>query len=250
MNFSVLRFDEINSTNTEAVRQARLGAAEGICIIATQQTAGRGRQGRSWISPKDAGLYLSILLRPTIESRYLPLITLASAVAVHDVVQGLGLAADIKWPNDVLINDKKVSGILSEAVETDRGLAVIVGIGINVKPDSFPGELSDSATSIESEAGNAVTFFELESALTEQFGKWYENLCGTGGPACIIKEWMRRSTYASGKNVRVTLANETITGVTDGLEQNGALRVRKDDGETVLVQAGDVERIRPQAVTK
>lgn len=246
MNFSVLRFDEIDSTNTEAVRQARLGA-ERLCIIARQQTAGRGRQGRRWTSPKDAGLYLSIVLRPKIEPRYVPLITLASAIAVHDVIEAFGLAADIKWPNDVLINDKKVSGILSEAVETDRGLAVIVGIGINVKPDSFPSDLSHSATSIESETGKAVEFFELESSLLEHFSHWNDILCGTDGPEAVVKEWSGRSSFATSKEVKVTLASETITGVTDGLEQNGALRVRKTDGETIFVQAGDVETLRPAA---
>jgi len=247
MNFSVLRFDTIDSTNTEAARQARLGADEGLCIVSKQQTSGRGRQGRKWTSPKDAGIYLSIVLRPKIETASLPLITLASAIAVHDVVKSLGLQPDIKWPNDVLVNEKKISGILSEAVETDEGLTVIVGIGINVTADSFPPELSNSATSIESETGTADTFFELESSLIEHFGKWYGDICDVVGRESIIKEWIHRSSYANGKEVKVTLASEMVTGVTDGLEPNGALRVRKDDGNIIFVQAGDVERLRPAA---
>jgi birA, biotin-[acetyl-CoA-carboxylase] ligase region len=144
MNFTVRYFDSIDSTNTAALKQARTGADEGLCIVARQQTAGRGRQGRVWTSPPDAGLYLSIVLRPTPEAQQLPLITLASAVAVFDTLGQLDIDADIKWPNDILVDEKKICGILAETTETERGFAVVVGIGINLTSHNFPSELTDT----------------------------------------------------------------------------------------------------------
>lgn len=245
MNFTVHRFDWIDSTNTEALKHARRGAAEGMCVVARQQTAGRGRQGRSWTSPPDAGLYLSIVLRPTLDAKYLPLITLAAAVAVFDTLAQLGVDADIKWPNDILVNEKKICGILAETTETERGFAVVVGIGINLTSHNFPSELTDTAISLESVWGRPVAFSEIEESLLKFFEHWYRCLYEADGASTIISEWASRSTYFHGKQVRVTLTNETITGVTDGLEANGALRVKNDGGELTIVQAGDVERVRP-----
>jgi BirA family biotin operon repressor/biotin-[acetyl-CoA-carboxylase] ligase len=245
MNFSVHRFDLIDSTNTEALKHARRGTDEGTCIIARQQIAGRGRQGRIWTSPRDAGLYLSIVLRPRLDAKYLPLITLAAAVAVFDTLAPLGIEADIKWPNDILVNEKKICGILAETAETERGLAVVVGIGINLTSQNFSRELNDTAASLEGVLSRPVAVSELEGPLQKYFDRWYSRLHEPDGALTIIREWGSRSTYFHGKQVSVTLANEMITGVTDGLEANGALRVKKDDGELTIVQAGDVERVRP-----
>src|SRR5215216_2034234 len=143
MNITVLTYDSLVSTNTEALKQARQGADEGLCIVARQQTAGRGRRGRKWISDKDAGLYFSIVLRPKIETKYLTLITLTAGIAVHDTLQELDLKPDIKWVNDILIDEKKISGILAETTDTNEGLAVIVGIGINLKTSNLPPEIMD-----------------------------------------------------------------------------------------------------------
>src|SRR5437868_14941143 len=124
MNFTILRFDSVDSTNTEALKQAKLGAGEGLCFVARQQTAGRGRHGRTWVSLEDAGLYFSIILRPRLETQYLTLITLMAGVAVHDALAEIGLKPDIKWVNDILVNEKKIGGILAETTETSKGLAV------------------------------------------------------------------------------------------------------------------------------
>ena len=244
MNFTILRFDSIGSTNDEALRQARAGAGEGLCIIAKQQTAGRGRHGRRWISEASSGLYFSAILRPRIDAKDIPLITLMAGVAVHDSLQEFGLAPDIKWVNDLLVGDKKIAGILAEATETPAGLAVVVGIGINVTSGSFSDDLADTATSIVAETNRTVTFSELEHSLTKYLGHFYEILRGADGPTHILDEWRKRSTYFSGKSVRVVLENETFTGVTDGLEANGALRVRTADSGSRIVNAGDVERLR------
>ena len=244
MKLTITRFDQLDSTNTEALKQARLGAEEGHCVVARQQTAGRGRHGRTWISPEGAGLYFSIVLRPKIEPKHLTLITLMAGVAVHDTLAEFGLEPDIKWVNDLLVNEKKIAGILAETTETDTGLAVVVGIGINIKSSNFPPEIAETATSLENESDRTVTFSSLEETLIRSFACLYEMLQRPDGTAEILKEWQRRSSYFSGKEVAVRLANETFTGTTDGLEPSGALRVLKPDGEVVAVTAGEVERLR------
>ena len=247
MNFTILRFDEINSTNTEALNQARRGADEGLCIVARRQTAGRGRHGRTWISEKDAGLYFSIVLRPKIENKFLPLLTLMSAVAVYETLREVySLNPDIKWANDIHINGKKICGILAEMAETQNGLAVIVGIGINLKSTNFPPEIAEIATSIEAETNQEPSPEELLNALTRFFSYFYDTFNSADGAEKIRAEWIKRSSYAFGKKVRVVLENETIFGETRGLEENGALRVKTGD-KIRIVQAGDVENLRTVA---
>lgn len=251
MNINILTYDAIDSTNTEALKQARSGADEGLCIVAREQTAGRGRHGRVWVSESGAGLFFSIVLRPKLEPRFLPLVTLACGVAVHDTLKEFGLSPDIKWVNDVLVNEKKISGILAETTETAKGLAVVVGIGINIRCSNFPPELADSATSIEAaspkangHSGPVPSPEQLSQVLSNYLVYFYDVLGGEDGPPTIIDEWRKRSTYFSGKQVRVTMENATLEGVTDGLQENGALRVRQSDGEIATIQAGDVKKLR------
>lgn len=245
MNFTILRFDSIASTNTEALNQARQGADEGLCVVARRQTAGRGRHGRSWISEADAGLFFSLILRPKIENKFLPLVTLMTAVAVFDSLTELyQLQPDIKWANDVHVGGKKICGILAEMSETKRGLAIVVGVGINLKSSSFSPELKETATSIEAQTGENPNAEELLENLTKQLAVYNEMLAAEDGAEKIRGEWAKRSSYFTGKSIKVTLENEIIYGTSDGLEENGALRVRLDDGETKIVQAGDVERLR------
>ena len=238
MNFNILRFETLDSTNTEAARQARQGAAEGVCVVADEQTGGKGRQGRSWTSNQGAGVYMSLILRPAMAPAQLPLITLAAAVAVYEVLsKGFLIEPDIKWPNDILVSGKKICGILAEAVETPTGLAVILGIGINLQtpPD-------ENSTSINAETSFRTTRDEALQAVLSEFAELYDQLAAS--PASILKMWTERSSYASGLNVRVTLSDGIIEGMTDGLEDSGALRVRLSNGSKKIVHAGDVERIR------
>ena len=148
MNITVLTFDTIDSTNTEALKHARQGADEGLCIVARQQTAGRGRHGRKWVSEKGAGLYFSVVLRPKVETRFLPLITLMAGIAVHQTLRELGLEPDIKWVNDILADEKKIAGILAETTDSTLGRSVVVGIGINIRSANLTPELRETATSI------------------------------------------------------------------------------------------------------
>jgi BirA family biotin operon repressor/biotin-[acetyl-CoA-carboxylase] ligase len=245
MHLTILRFDSIGSTNTEAVGQARRGADEGLCVVARRQSEGRGRHGRVWISPPDAGIYFSIVLRPRLEARFLPLITLMTAVAVHDALEELyRIEADIKWVNDIHVRHKKISGILAETIETPSGAAVVVGIGINLKSGNFPDELNEIATSIEAETGRAPDAEELLVHLTRRLTHFYETLGGPDGPEKIRAEWTRRSSYAAGKNVKIIMPDQIFTGTTRGIEENGALRVELETGVIKIIHAGEIENLR------
>ena len=242
---TILRFDSIDSTNLEAMRQAKAGAPEGLCIIAREQTRGRGRLDRTWQSPKDAGLYFSIILRPKLEMSVWPLIGLMSALAVSDAVaKTCDLKVDIKWPNDICVKDRKLGGILADTVETDTGAAAIVGIGINLKEESLPVELGAQAISLETATGSDVDCNLLLNGLIKTLGQRYDSLQTDGGAEHTIREWCANSSYAFGRRVRVSLNDEAFEGTTRGLEGDGALRVETGDGKLRIVRAGDVTALR------
>ena len=245
----ILRFDSLPSTNVEAAKRAVEGAPEGLCVVAAEQTAGRGRLQRQWISPKGAGLYFSIVLRPQFEQSAWPLLTLMAAVAVHDALRdACSLETDIKWPNDILANEKKLCGILAETVETSMGRAVVVGIGINLTGNSFPPELDGTATSVEIATGQTPELEVVLRTLVSLLVRDYQTLQQPGGPEKIVAECGARSSYANGKRIHVTESNESFAGTTRGLERDGALRVETDDGEIRIVRAGDVAVVRPVSV--
>jgi BirA family transcriptional regulator, biotin operon repressor / biotin---[acetyl-CoA-carboxylase] ligase len=245
---TILRLDSLDSTNLEALRQAKAGAAEGLCITARAQTQGRGRLDRSWQSPADAGLYMSLLLRPTFETSAWPLITLMTAVAARDaLVKTCGISVDIKWPNDLCVNDKKLCGILAETVETTSGGAVVIGVGINLTSEILP-LVPAEATSIESETGVRPKAEQVLDELLKSFAEKYELLNNDPGREHILREWCAHSSYAMGRQVRVSLGEESFEGTTRGLESDGALRVETSDGKTRIVRAGDVTALRPTTV--
>lgn len=241
----VLRFESLPSTNTELARLASEGAAEGVAIVADEQTAGRGRLQRAWSSPKGAGLYFSILLRPTIPSDHWPLITFMAALAVGDALnEAADLQTDIKWPNDLLSGERKICGILAEAIETPNGRAVIVGIGINLTQDAFPGELKNVATSVTQATGREPERENILAALLRALSRWYSLLHEEAGREKIVAAWSSRSSYATGRAVQVANGDEVWQGTTCGVEQDGALRLGMASGEIRLVRAGDVYRVR------
>ena len=174
-----------------------------------------------------------------------------AGVAVHDTLKEFGLSPDIKWVNDVLVNEKKISGILAETTETAKGLAVIVGIGINIRSSNFPPEIIETATSMEDSSMHislgsrtVPSPEQLAQVLTNYLVHFYDVLNTETGTFAIIEEWRSRSTYFAGKPVRIRTESETLEGVTDGLQGNGALRVRTSDGNVTIVQTGDVEQLR------
>ena len=242
---TILRFDSLDSTNLEAMRQAKAGAPQGLCIVAREQTNGRGRLDRSWQSPKDAGLYFSIVLRPTLEVSDWPLITLMAALAVSDaLMKACGLRADIKWPNDLFVNERKLCGILAETVETEVGPAAIVGIGINLQANSLPATVSDLATSVETATGVQPDSARLLQEMLRAIGERYESLQSPQGSEHTIREWCANSSYAVGRQVRVALGDDTFEGTTHGLESDGALRVEVEGQKMRIVRAGDVTALR------
>ena len=246
----ILRFDSLPSTNTEAAKQAMQGADEGLCVVAREQTAGRGRLQRQWVSPAGAGLYFSIVLRPRIDASLWSLIPLMAALAVHDtLMQACEVETDIKWPNDILFAERKLCGILAETIETDSGRAAIVGIGINLRTKAFPFELYE-ATSLEGVTGKAPEAEAVLQSLVCALACRYEILQSSAGAEETIREWSSRSSYANGKTVRVSNGSETFAGLTRGLESDGALRVETDAGEIRVVRAGDVTSIRPELQTR
>jgi BirA family transcriptional regulator, biotin operon repressor / biotin---[acetyl-CoA-carboxylase] ligase len=245
LHIQLLRFDSLPSTNTEALRQAQSGAHEGLCIVAREQTAGRGRQARTWVSPKDAGLYFSIVLHPRLDAQLWPLLTLAAALAVRAALtDACALTPDIKWPNDLLVGERKLCGILAEVCETERGRACVVGIGINLTDAAFPPDLCARATSVAATSGRTPDCEALLSALVRQLGQCYVQLHEPHGPEATINAWCAASSYANGKRVRVETDTEKLEGTTRGLEPDGALRVETDAGEIKLVHAGDVHALR------
>ena len=228
------------------MRQAKRGAPEGLCIVAREQTRGRGRQERVWVSPRDAGLYLSVLLRPQFIVSAWPLITLMAALTVFDTLRdACDLQTDIKWPNDIVVGERKLCGILAETVETEPGLACVLGIGINLTTDAFPPQLNDRATSIAAAAaGKVIETEELLSALLERLPRRYAQLAEIDGAATIIRDWTAASSFADGKRVRVETGSEVFEGMTQGLASDGGLRVATHDGEISVVRAGDVQSLR------
>jgi len=239
---TILHFDSIDSTNLEAMRRAKAGAPEGLCIVAREQTRGRGRLDRSWESPRDAGLYASLILRPKFAMNAWPLITLAAALAVQDaLMKTIALRANIKWPNDLCVNDRKLCGILAETLETSLGPAAVLGIGINLRnTPNVPAE----ATSVESETGRAPEVGSLLAALLKSVAEKYEFLDSAKGCEQVIREWCAHSSYSAGRRVRVSLGDENFEGTTRGLENDGALRVETTGGRIRVVRAGDVTALR------
>ena len=241
---AIVRLESIDSTNLEAMRRARAGAKEGLCIVACEQTTGRGRLDRAWQSPKDAGIYFSVVLRPRLELSKWPLIGLMSALAVSDALaRTCDLHVDIKWPNDVCVNERKLCGILAETVETGEGMAAIVGIGINLKEANFFAELKPIATSVEAATGFVPNGDLILDSLIKTIGERYDLLQSDDGAEHTIREWCANSSYSFDRKVRVTLNNEVFEGTTRGLESDGALRV-ETGGRIRVVRAGDVNALR------
>ena len=244
MKIRVIHLETVGSTNTEALRHARMGAEEGLCIIARAQTAGRGRFDRVWVSEPDAGLYMSLILRPTGSPSTFTLLTLMGGVAVHRTLERLGIEADIKWVNDVLVDEKKICGILAETTDSDIGLAVVVGIGVNLRPGNFHPEIAGTSTSIESVTGQKIAPQDFSRMLLDEITDLYSGFGTVETNSRILSEWRSRSSYADGKRVTVTTADQTLAGVTRGITDTGALLVEGDDGSITTVTAGEIERLR------
>jgi BirA family biotin operon repressor/biotin-[acetyl-CoA-carboxylase] ligase len=232
-------FFKIDSTNSVAMALGEHGESHGTVVIAEEQTAGRGRAGHTWHSEKTNGIYMTVLLRPTISPQQAPLITLLAGLAVRDAIQEqTGLTPDLRWPNDLLFGRKKFCGILTEMnAEQDQIHFVAVGIGINVNHDHIPKELCKIATSLRIETKRAQSRIEIVARLLWHLDSYYNRFV-TEGPEAIVTRFSEVSSFARGKRVRIETATETYTGTTAGLEPSGLLRVKREDGRTLPVIAG------------
>jgi BirA family biotin operon repressor/biotin-[acetyl-CoA-carboxylase] ligase len=233
-------FETLNSTNDLAKELAAQGAPEGAVVVAEAQTGGRGRLGREWDSPPGAGLYVSLVLRPMLPPMELPQITLTTAVAVVRAVRRVaGLAPGIKWPNDLLLNGKKLGGILTEMeTESDRIRHVVVGLGLNVNNPGFPFELAATATSLTLEAGRTFSRVHLLQAWLEEFEELYSRFLNQGFPE-ILEEW-KDSAVTLGKMVTVRQGPREISGQATDVAPDGALLLRIANGEMVRVTSGEI----------
>ena len=242
---SIVHFFRTDSTNTVALQLAARGAAHGTVVVAEEQTAGRGRLGRAWYSEKSSGIYTSIILRPPLSPSAAPVLTLMAGLAAQSALSSTtGLAVDIRWPNDLLVNGKKVCGILTEMqAELDRLHAVVLGIGINVNHSQMPRGLKEIATSLRIEAQKTWSRVHLFTALLKELERYYHVLLKQGS-AAIAQRWEAVSSFASGKRVRVISAAGEGLATTAGLEPSGALRVRLEDGREESLVAGEILEVK------
>jgi BirA family biotin operon repressor/biotin-[acetyl-CoA-carboxylase] ligase len=224
-----------DSTNDEIRRNLTL--PEGAVFIADQQTHGRGRQGRSWHSETGTGLYLSILLKPNLSAEKLALITLMAGVATISAIQKQisSVPLKLKWPNDILLNGKKLAGILCEYVP---GTAVIVGIGINLNQTCFPEDIKNIATSLKLEIGTTVNRTNLVISLLETLDSNYEEFLQEKRSS-LIKKWTNR-TDMFGKTTTVHQKGKSLTGTAMGLDPKGRLILKTLDGKKHTLSSGEL----------
>ncbi|WP_225999106.1 biotin--[acetyl-CoA-carboxylase] ligase [Paenibacillus sp. BJ-4] len=240
----IVILDSTVSTQQDAMRLAEEGAPEGTVVLAEEQTAGRGRLGRRWFSPRGKGVWMSIVLRPTQPMAFTPQLTLLTGVALCRAIRRLtGVEAGIKWPNDLLIHGRKVSGILLEsAAEDQRVRYCIAGIGIdvNLNRDDYPEELSQVGTSLKIEAGHEIDRTELIAAVLGEM----EQLCmlyAEQGFQPIAMLWEALSVTIN-RTVRAhTGQGVAVEGTAVGLDPSGALVVETDQGERIQVISGDIQ---------
>jgi BirA family biotin operon repressor/biotin-[acetyl-CoA-carboxylase] ligase len=241
-------FATIESTNTHAMQEAAKGAPHGTVYIAEEQTAGRGRGDHAWHSEPYAGIYVSILLRPQLAAADGLWLSLATGLAVQRAIENVtGLVTDIRWPNDLLSNGRKVGGILVEMnAETSRIRYAVIGIGINVNQGGFPAELSSQATSLRLETDRRIVRGDLLVEMLQSLRAEIDSLIRpeTFAAACagILERLEMKSTWIRGKEVFVDEA-EGYTGVTAGLDEKGFLRVQTDDGVRRVLSGGVRDRV-------
>lgn len=230
------------STNDVAEKLALDGAREGVVVFAEEQTRGRGRLGRSWISPPGKGLWFSVLLRPPLRTTEATQLTVTAAVSVcRSLRQTTGLPLEIKWPNDVTCRGRKVAGILTEMnADPDTLHHVVLGIGVdvNLEPKDFPAELRDVATSLRIESGQTLDRPALAASLLEALDTDYRRVCD-GRFWEVADEWARYCCTL-GREVTLVLGSRRLTGRAEALDETGALLLRTEHGHLERVIGGDV----------
>ncbi|WP_338470069.1 biotin--[acetyl-CoA-carboxylase] ligase [Niallia sp. XMNu-256] len=233
--------ESVHSTQAIALKLSMDGAPEGTIVIAEEQTSGRGRLNREWHSAKYTGIWMSILLRPNLLPQQAPQLTLITAVAVVQAIEELTpLLPQIKWPNDILINGKKITGILTELqAESDRINSVTIGIGINVNQDSFPPELESIASSLLIEGGEKVNRARLIQTLLTKLETLYDLYLKEG--FYPIKLLWEGYAVTIGKKITARMLKETIEGKAIGITDDGVLLLEDDKGVIHSIYSADIE---------
>ena len=229
----VIYFEETDSTNVQAKALGQAGASHGTLIIAEQQSAGRGRRGRSWESPAGSSIYMTLLLKPEFEPVKAPMLTLVMAVSVADGIrEATGLETSIKWPNDIVLNGFNTTNV------TDINY-VVIGVGINVNQETFPVELEQTATSLKNESGKTFSRAEIIASIMEKFEKYYkiflekEDLSG-------IQEFYNSILINRGREVRILEPGNEYNAFAVGINEAGELLVDTADGVQKNIYAGEV----------
>jgi BirA family biotin operon repressor/biotin-[acetyl-CoA-carboxylase] ligase len=235
----------VGSTNDLLKERARAGAPAWSAVLAERQTAGRGRQGHSWASPP-GNLYLSVLLRPSLPADSWGVLPLAAGLAVCEAAGELEVAAELKWPNDVLVGGRKLAGILVEAVSGARGMeSAVVGIGVNVAtvPAELPAELAGRITSLAAERGSPVDLLAFAAAVLARLAVCYDALVRDGS-AAIVQRWRQRAAAWWGSVVEVESAGEIRRGIARGVDERGALLLEDASGGIQALLSGEAREIR------
>ena len=236
-----LFFQEIDSTNLEVKRRAEAGAEAPLLVAADTQTAGRGRRGRNWISPPGTDIYMSLLLRPAIRPEHASMLTIVAALAVAcGIREETGLEAGIKWPNDAVVDGKKICGILTEmSTDMEEISYVVPGIGINVNSDSFPPEIAATATSLKLCLGRTVNRAGVIAAVIRCFAEYYEIFLRTEDLSGL-KELYESMLVNRGREVLVLDPKGEYRGTARGITSSGELLVVREDGTEAKVLSGEV----------
>lgn len=234
-------FDATDSTNAQAKRLAEAHAPHGTLVVSDRQDGGKGRRGRSWASPSGVGIWMSLILRPEIAPSSASMLTLAAALAVREGIQEeTGLSPLIKWPNDLVLNGKKICGILTEmSTELMEIQYVITGIGINVNQREFPSEIRDTATSLSLEAGRCFRRSSLIAAILKAFEKDYAAFLKTGDLSLLLEEY-NACLVNRGKEVCILDPSGEYRAVAEGIDESGSLLVTLPDGTRREIISGEV----------
>ncbi len=241
-------FFRVGSTNREALELARKGTPSGTLVYTEEQTAGKGRNGRSWFSSAGKGMYFTIVVRPTQPLKFWPLLTHVASVALVETLKDLfsplkiiphPLPLDLKWPNDVLLSGRKCAGILLETMTEGDNPAALIGMGINVKKGSVPASLENTAACLEEMADAVVPRRQLLVRFLQNFQEFFL-LFEQGKHADLLEKWKRNSSMWEGTHILISEGTKRRSAITCGLNEIGALMIRTPEGELETILAGDI----------
>jgi BirA family biotin operon repressor/biotin-[acetyl-CoA-carboxylase] ligase len=236
----IRRLETIDSTNRWLLDEARGGAPDGLVVVADHQTAGRGRRGRTWSAPPGSSLLMSVLLRPSVDVEHVHVLTMAAGLALRAAIEDVaGVRSGLKWPNDLVVGDRKLAGLLAETELTAAGGldVVVIGVGCNIEWHDFPSELADRATAVNLEAGRSVDRSEVFTAFLDDLGMRLDDLDA-------VPDAYRAALDTLGRPVRVDLGTRSIDGTATDVDASGRLLVTTSDGTQEVVAVGDVVHLR------